>query len=282
VTAAAPGAPRDATSDQDAEASARPQDGPAQDRHVQGRSIWHPLVVLPELAWMLALIFGYSLARLFVVDAATGYRNAQHLWSLERALHLPSETGVQHLFLRAPAVLRAANEYYASAHFPLTALFLFCIYVWRHESWRWVRNAMTIVTASSLLIEALIPMAPPRLMPAFGMVDTGVLLGQSVYPARTSSGVANQFAAMPSVHVGWALLVALGVVLVTRSRWRWLALIHPVLTAVIVTVTANHYWADGIAAAALVAVALLATSGARRRALARADGAQEREPVLSG
>jgi hypothetical protein len=239
-------------------------------------------VVLPELAWMLALIFGYSLARLFVVDAATGYRNAQHLWSVERALHLPSETGFQQLFVHAPGVLRVANEYYASAHFPLTAVFLFWIYVWRHESWRWVRNAMTIVTASSLLIEALLPMAPPRLVPAFGMVDTGVLLRQSVYPAKTNSGVANQFAAMPSVHVGWALLVAVGVILVVRSRWRWLALIHPVVTALVVTVTANHYWADGIVAALLVAVAVLVTSGARRRATARASAADEREPALSG
>jgi hypothetical protein len=125
-------------------------------------------------------------------------------------------------------------------------------------------------------------MAPPRLVPAFGMVDSGVRLGQSVYPAKPDSGVANQFAAMPSVHVGWALLVAVGVILVTRSRWRWLALIHPVLTAVVVTVTANHYWADGIVAALLVAVAVLWTGGTRRRMTARAGAVDEREPALNG
>lgn len=248
----------------------------------QRRSLWHPLVVLPELVWMLALIFGYSLARLFVVDPANGYRNARHLWTVERTLDLPSEAGFQRWFVHAHVVLRLANEYYASAHFPLTAVFLFWIYVWRHESWRWVRNAMTILTASSLAIEALLPMAPPRLVPAFGMVDTGVLLGQSVYPARTDSGVANQFAAMPSVHVGWALLVAVGVILVTRSRWRWLALIHPLITAFVVTVTANHYWGDAIVAALLVAVAVLATRGLRRRVLAPAGDAEQLEPALSG
>jgi PAP2 superfamily len=246
------------------------------------RSLWHPLVVLPELAWMLALVFGYSLARLFVVDPATGYRNAGHLWAIERALHLPSEAGLQHAVLHWPVLLRVANEYYASAHFPLTAVFLFWVYVFRHDAWRWVRNAMTIFTATSLMLEALLPMAPPRLVPSFGMVDTGVALGQSVYPARTDSGVANQFAAMPSVHVGWALLVALGVILVTRSRWRWLALLHPVLTAAVVTVTANHYWADGILAALLVAVALLVTQGARHRATVGADALGEPEPVFSG
>lgn len=235
------------------------------DRPTQ-RSLWHPLVVLPELAWMLALVFGYSLARLFVVDPATGYRNAEHLWSLERLLHLPSEAAVQHAVLHWPVLLRVANEYYASAHFPLTAVFLFWVYVFRHDAWRWVRNAMTIFTASSLIIEALLPMAPPRLVPHFGMIDTGVALGQSVYPAKTDSGVANQFAAMPSVHVGWALLVGLGVVLVARGAWRWVALIHPVLTLAVVTVTANHYWSDGIVAAGLVVAALAVTSGLRRDA----------------
>jgi hypothetical protein len=250
------------------------------------RSLWHPLVVLPELAWMLALVFGYSLARLFVVDPATGYRNAGHLWALERALHLPSEAGLQQAVLHWPVLLRAANEYYASAHFPLAAAFLFWVYVFRHDAWRWVRNAMTLFTAVSLSIEALLPMAPPRLVPSFGMVDTGVALGQSVYPARTDSGVANQFAAMPSVHVGWALLVGLGVVLVARSGWRWLALAHPVLTLVVVTVTANHYWSDGLVAALLVVGALLVTRGARKGARepdeAGAPAEERAVPELSG
>lgn len=216
------------------------------------RSRWHPLVVLPELAWMLALVFGYSLARLFVVDAATGYHNAEQLWSIERALHLPSEAAFQHWVLRSPDVVRLANEYYASAHFPVTAVFLFAVYVWRYDAWRWVRNAMTVFTAAALLIEALLPMAPPRLVHGFGMVDTGVAMGQSVYPASTHNGLANQFAAMPSVHVGWALLVAICVITIARGWWRWLALVHPVLTVLVVTVTANHYWSDGIVAALLL------------------------------
>ena len=216
------------------------------------RSRWHPLVVLPELAWMLALIFGYSLARLFVVDAATGYRNAEHLWSVERWLHLPSEAAFQHVVLRWPEAVRLANDFYASAHFPVTAVFLFWVYVWRQDAWRWVRNAMTIFTAAALLIEALLPMAPPRLVHGFGMVDTGVAMGQSVYPASPHNGLANQFAAMPSVHVGWALLVAVCVIAIVRSPWRWLALVHPLVTALVVTVTANHYWSDGIVAALLL------------------------------
>ena len=233
------------------------------------RPLWHPLVVLPELVWMLVLVFGYSLARLFVVDPATGYRNAFRLWTLERDLHLPSEAALQHLVLQWPVLLRALNDYYASAHFPMTAVFLFWVYVWRHRSWRWVRNAITAFTAVALGIEALVPMAPPRLVPTFGMEDVAARLGESVYPASTSSGVANQFAAMPSVHFGWALLVGVGVVLLTRTRWRWLALAHPAITLVVITLTANHYWLDSVVAGALVAAALGGAGVLRRRELAR-------------
>jgi hypothetical protein len=235
------------------------------------RPLWHPLVVLPELIWMLVLVFGYSAARLFVVDPATGYRNAFHLWALERDLHLPSESGLQHLVLQWPALLRSFNDYYAYAHFPVTAVFLAWVYVFRHRSWRWVRNGITAFTAISLLIEALMPMAPPRLVPSFGMEDVAAALGQSVYPASTSSGVANQFAAMPSVHFGWALLVGVGVVLLTRWRWRWLALGHPAITLVVITLTANHYWLDSAVAGGLVAAALGGSAALRRRELARRD-----------
>lgn len=238
------------------------------------RSRWHPLVVLPELAWMLVLVFGYSLARLFVVDAGTGYRNAEHLWSVERWLRLPSEAAFQHWLLQDHEAIRLANDFYASAHFPVTAVFLFWVYVWRYDAWRWVRNAMTVFTAAALLIEALLPMAPPRLVHGFGMVDTGVAMGQSVYPASTHNGLANQFAAMPSVHVGWALLVATCVITVVRGRWRWLALVHPLLTVVVVTVTANHYWSDAIVAALLLGGTFLLPFVRRRL--------PSRRPALAG
>jgi hypothetical protein len=70
--------------------------------------------------------------------------------------------------------------------------------------------------------------------------------------------VANQFAAMPSVHFGWALLVGLGVILLTRGRWRWLALLHPAVTLLVITATANHYWLDSVVAAVLVVASLAA------------------------
>ncbi len=68
--------------------------------------------------------------------------------------------------------------------------------------------------------------------------------------------MANQFAAMPSLHVGWAVMVAVGLIAATRSRWRWLWLLHPAITLFVVVGTANHYWLDAIVVVALLAVAL--------------------------
>jgi PAP2 superfamily len=229
------------------------------------RSVWHPRTVLPELVWMLALIFGYELARLVVVNSAAALANARTLWDVERALHLPSEAAAQRLVLDHPTLLRLINHFYASAHFPVTAVFLFWVYAFRHDAWRWVRNAMTVFTAAALVIAALLPLAPPRLIAAFGLVDTGRAMGQSVYPASPHNGLANQFAAMPSVHVGWALLVGICVVVVARGWWRWVVLLHPLVTAAVVTLTANHYWADTIVAALLVWAALAMTFVARHR-----------------
>ena len=84
------------------------------------------------------------------------------------------------------------------------------------------------------------------------MVDTAVRYGQSVY--AWSGGLTRKVLAMPSVHVGWALIVAIAFITVSRSRWRWLAASYPVITLLVVVVTANHFWLDGVAAGLLVAL----------------------------
>ena len=106
------------------------------------------------------------------------------------------------------------------------------------------------------------------------MVDTAVRYGQSVYSWH--GGVdADEFSAMPSVHVGWALIVAIAVITVSRSRWRWLAAAYPVLTLLVVVVTANHFWLDGIVAGLLVALVLVVQQATRGlRSGKSSEGAQ--------
>jgi hypothetical protein len=109
---------------------------------------------------------------------------------------------------------------------------------------------MAFVTFSALIIHLLFPLAPPRMIPGF--VDTMREFGPSIYPANAVDGAANQIAAMPSLHFGWAMIEAMAVVSVLKSRWRWLIVIHPALMTLSIIATANHWWIDAAAAALIV------------------------------
>ena len=223
--------------------------------------------IAQEAAILLALFALWQLAGSFSLIGPDGaLARAQWIWHIERVVHLPSETAIQRAFLGHPLLVQALNLYYASLHFVVLIGCLVWVYARHRRAYPQVRITLVLFTAGALLIQFL-PVAPPRMLPGDGMVDTAARYGQSVYGSVAGFN-ADQLSAMPSVHVGWALLVALVVVQVSTSRWRWLALGYPVLTLLAVVVTANHFWLDGIAAALLLALALLvqrAGRAARRR-----------------
>ncbi|MFD3722037.1 phosphatase PAP2 family protein, partial [Streptomyces sp. NPDC058674] len=196
------------------------------------------------------------------------FRNAARIWDAERALHLPGEGAVQALLLHGDTLVHAANTYYAAVHFPATALFLVWLYVRRPEHYLWARRVLAVLTAAALALHLTFPLAPPRMLDAARLVDTGQVYGPTVYGAAPGADtMANQFAAMPSLHVGWALMVALGMIAATRpkappsgrkpGRLRLLWLLHPLLTLFVVVGTANHYWLDAIVVSVLLGAALL-------------------------
>jgi hypothetical protein len=119
------------------------------------------------------------------------------------------------------------------------------------------------------------------MLPGTGMVDTAVKYHQSVYSDAAGFNP-DQLSAMPSVHIGWAILVAIAVVTTAHSRWRWLALLYPALTTLAVVVTANHFWLDGVAAAIILAVVLAVQVLGRRLLAARAAPAAEADPGMAG
>jgi hypothetical protein len=96
-------------------------------------------------------------------------------------------------------------------------------------------------------------------------VDLAARYGQSVYAAVGSAAGADQLSAMPSVHVAWAIIVAWAVITRSTSRWRWLILLHPLVTVFVVVGTGNHYWADAIVAAAIDAIVISAEYALTRR-----------------
>jgi hypothetical protein len=198
-------------------------------------------------------------ATLSVLGTQGAFDRANWLERMERAVHLPSEASVQAALTGNTIVEHASNIYYATMHFGGLFVFLIWLFVRHRDRYREVRRVLALTTLICLLIQ-LIPVAPPRLLP--GYVDTAAKLHESVYSLGLG---ADQLSAMPSVHVAWAVLIGWATVTIGRGPWRWLGPAHAVLTVVVVVATANHFWADGIVAVAVLVVCALA-----ERALARA------------
>lgn len=202
--------------------------------------------VLLAALWVL-----YSTVRGVTADEFTeAMRNAGEILRLQEALGLPSELAFQRSLLNRTGLLKAANIYYIAVHFPATLSFVGWVWIRHRDRYPRVRNTLIGVTAIGLALHVAYPLAPPRM--TRGFVDTAAAFGPNLYDMSFSEA-ANQIAAMPSLHVGWALVVAFGTIWLFETRWRWLSLVHPAITLGVVVVTANHYWIDAIVAIILVA-----------------------------
>ncbi|MER6782008.1 MULTISPECIES: phosphatase PAP2 family protein [unclassified Streptomyces] len=224
--------------------------------------------LIRELLLVAGLFAVYKTGRMLSTDRTEeAFRNAGRIWDAERTLHLPGEGAIQRLLLHGDALVHTANTYYAAVHFPATVLFLIWLYVRRPGHYLWARRVLAVLTGAALALHLAFPLAPPRMLGAAHLVDTAQVYGPSVYRAAPATDtMANQFAAMPSLHFGWALMLALGVIAATRSRWRVLWLLHPLVTLLVVVGTANHYWLDAIVATVLLGGALLVVPRPRVRA----------------
>ncbi|MEW2135826.1 phosphatase PAP2 family protein [Streptomyces sp. NPDC005409] len=215
--------------------------------------------LIRELLLVAGFFTVYKAGRLLSTDrTGEAFRNADWIWDAERALHLPGEGAIQRLLLHGDALVQSANTYYAGVHFPATAAFLIWLYLRRPGHYLWTRRVLAVLTGAALVLHLAYPLAPPRMLADTGLIDTGQVYGPTVYRAAPDADtLANQFAAMPSLHFGWALMLAIGMIAATRSRWRALWLLHPLLTLLVIVGTANHYWFDALVAAALLGAALL-------------------------
>ncbi len=208
--------------------------------------------VVLEALLLAALLAAYRWVRFLLdgqVNAADA--NAAWVWHSERLLRLPNELSMQQWALAWEPVSRLSNIYYVGAHFPGTALLLTWLFIRRPFDYARARAELVLLTGLGLVVHALFPLTPPRLTSGLPFIDTMQSIGPSAY-STGDDGIANQYAAMPSLHVGWALLVAVVVTRVAQSRLRWLVWLHPAITIFVVVVTANHYWLDGLVAGALL------------------------------
>lgn len=205
------------------------------------------------LAIAVALYFGVR--SLTAGSRELAEANASMVVDLERTLGLHWERDVQQFALSFDGVLPVVNAIYIWGHWPVIAAVLAWL-AWRHrDEFLVYRNALLISGLVGMVIVALFPVAPPRLMD-LGFLDT-VTMHSEAYRVLQPPSFTNQYAAMPSFHVGWDLLAGIALVRVGTRRWMRVAgAALPVLMLVSVVVTGNHYFVDAVVGDLIVLAAL--------------------------
>lgn len=214
---------------------------------------------LAELGLMTLLFALYYATRGVAADGdGTAFVNAYRVMDLEHRLGMFWELGVQAWALATPTLARALNLVYVYMHLP--GLLLFAAWVFRHHHRRYgeIRNVFLVILGSGLLTYILFPVAPPRFFPYSGFIDTLALFSRISFSQPSIELIYNPFAAMPSLHVAFALFCGIGVIRCGGRLRHWLiGLLYPSLMITAVIATGNHYILDAIAGVALTILAYL-------------------------
>jgi PAP2 superfamily len=205
--------------------------------------IWFEIGLIAVSYWV------YSLVRNAVPEhEATAMRHAHWIWDAENAVGLAFEYSVNHAVNGVTWLVVSMNYYYATLHFIVTIAVLVWLYLRQPGRYAAARTALFSTTGVALLGFYFFPLAPPRLMTGGGFIDTVVVHGTWGSMASGSmASVSNQYAAMPSMHIGWSAWCGIIVALLARAVWlRLLSVLYPVLTLVVIVATANHFWLDAV------------------------------------
>ena len=219
-----------------------------------------------DLARQILLFCGaYYLYRLVrgLVDgrAAIAFDNARDLIAVEQSLGLFFEPAVHAWAEARGPLIDAASWMYVNSHFTVTVGTLAFMYLYRNDAFYFVRNMFMIAMGIALLGYVLYPTAPPRFMPEWGFRDSVADFTGVTADSASANLLFNPFAAVPSMHVAFALLIGMPMARMARSRAvRWLWLVYPPVVSFVVVATANHWWLDALLGAFTAWVSL---AGAR-------------------
>ncbi|TDC75444.1 phosphatase PAP2 family protein [Streptomyces hainanensis] len=212
---------------------------------------------------LIAVSYGvYSLIRNAApesIDAAQ--RHARWIWDIQGHLSLDFELAVNHAVAGITWLIVPMNYYYATLHFVVTIGVL--IWLFRYHPGRYgaTRLVLFATTGVALLGYYFFPLAPPRLMAGMDFIDTAAVhrtWGSLSNQGTAMADVSNQYAAMPSMHIGWSLWCGITVAVLARPLWlRILGALYPALTLLVIVATANHFWLDAVGGAICLAFGYL-------------------------
>jgi hypothetical protein len=231
---------------------------------------WLPngwLDAIRQLALFAGAYYLYRIVR-GIVDGQAGlaFENARNLVDAERALGLFFEPGLQAWAEGQEWLLTFANWMYVNSHFVITTTFLIWLYIARNHAFYFVRNMFLVAMGLALVGYIAYPTAPPRFMPEWGFSDSvAQFVGEKA--DQSANVLYNPFAAVPSMHVAFALMIAIpAIILVKHRALKVLWAVYPLVVTFVVMVTANHFWLDAALGAVVAAASAYAASAAFARA----------------
>jgi len=219
--------------------------------------------------WLLfaGIYYLYRIVR-GIVDghANIAYQHARDIVDLERDLHAFIEVDVQRWAIDNPFFIHVADWMYVNSHFLITTTFLVWLYIARNHAYYFVRNMFIISMVFALVGYLVFPAAPPRLLPEWGFQDTVAdLFGKGA--SESANVLYNPYAAVPSMHVAFALMISVPAVQLVRARpLKVLWALYPLLVTFVVIATGNHFWLDGALGALVAACSALVAKTAFARA----------------
>ncbi len=223
-----------------------------------------------EILLLCVVYLMYDGVRLLVAAGhGEAVANAHHVIGLEHTLRLGHEQTLNHAVSASPAIGVTLSYAYATLHYLITPIVLVWLWQARPERYRGARTAIVTATLLGLIGFWLFPTAPPRMLPGF--VDTLAKYhdwgwwGGAASAPKGLGGLTNEFAAMPSLHVGWAVWCGWQIMRGTSRWWlRTLGAAYPAFIVVVVIGTANHYVADAVAGLIVISIGAAAARLSRR------------------
>jgi membrane-associated phospholipid phosphatase len=212
--------------------------------------------------WLYRLVRGLVDGR-----GAEAFDNARSVIAVERDLGLFFEPALHSWASAHTAVIDAASWMYVNSHFVVTTVALAWIYLRRNERFYFVRNMFMVAMGIALVGYMAVPTAPPRFMPEWGFTDSVAAFTGVKADSASADLLFNPYAAIPSMHVAFALMLGVSMARIVRRSWAralWLAY-APVVTFVVVA-TANHWWLDAFLGAVVAVAAAACAHGLFARA----------------
>ncbi len=225
----------------------------AKDSKAEGTNTWDELKPslkpgsgFRELLLFVLFLLSYKLSRYVAIgDENTAFANAYWVVELEKSLGVFYEVEVQQYFMDKKPLLQFLNQIYIKLHIPATIIFFVWLFHKQKAEFTFIRNGFLLANIITIFFFIGFPCAPPRMLTDLGFVDTLLEVSKINLYKGNLSKLFNQYAAMPSMHFGNALLIGTVVPWLHKENWvRWSVMLYPLFVLLVIVITGNHFFAD--------------------------------------